>query len=451
MQQTVFIISDLHLGGRPPEGDDPGFQICGERSQTLLADFLGWVASLRSEGQHVHLVVNGDAVDFLAEEPFQAFTADEAEAERKLGTIFERTGAVWKAFGDVVRSDAEVTFLLGNHDVELALPRPRTLLRKTLGSGRVDLLFDNSALRVGSKVLIEHGNRYDGWNAIRHNTLRQIRSSVSRDEKPPAFPDPAGSRLVVEVMNRLKRELRFIDLLKPETEAALPLIAALRPLEYKTLKQLRKYKREAEKVAYREDGVPKHTELIAGKDDEIGEKMRDFAEAGGIDTEQISYGGTAMGLLERWAVKRLKGDSRDAELKIAYEALEIFFAANFTAFDTQMELPEYMRPLNAAVNRGFRTISYGHTHLAKRMAITAGGTYLNTGTWAELMAVPRGILLNKKEEGMQELRAFLDDLAENKLDKWRKPLPTFAKLVLDGDEVIEQDVYLYLGNRGECS
>jgi hypothetical protein len=84
------------------------------------------------------------------------------------------------------------------------------------------------------------------------------------------------------------------------------------------------------------------------------------------------------------------------------------------------------------------------------MVISDGATYLNTGTWAELMALPRGILLNTKDDAMQELRAFLDDLAENKLDKWKKPLPTFAKLVMDGDEIVEQDVYIYLGNGGKC-
>ena len=36
------------------------------------------------------------------------------------------------------------------------LPKPRRLLRDTLGPGRVDFLFDNEALRVGN-VLIEHG------------------------------------------------------------------------------------------------------------------------------------------------------------------------------------------------------------------------------------------------------------------------------------------------------
>ena len=219
MSGTVYVISDLHLGGEPEGHHSPGFQICGPVAQERLADFLNWVARQRKDDHDVQLVVNAsDAVDFLAEKPFEAFTADQGVAERKLEKIMESTRNVWNAFRDVVQSGAEVVFTLGNHDLEFVLPKPRALLRKTLGSGRVDLLFDNRALVIGT-VLIEHGNRYDGWNVVKHDSLRGYVSKVSRREAPKKFPVPPGSRLVIDVMNELKTKFRFIDLLKPEQEA----------------------------------------------------------------------------------------------------------------------------------------------------------------------------------------------------------------------------------------
>src|SRR5262249_61234379 len=76
---------------------------------------------------------------------------------------------------------------------------------------------------------IEHGNRYDTWNMVPHNLLRHVRAKLSRGEKPRRYPNVPGSELVCKVVNRLKKKYRFVDLLKPETEAVLPALPALDP------------------------------------------------------------------------------------------------------------------------------------------------------------------------------------------------------------------------------
>jgi UDP-2,3-diacylglucosamine pyrophosphatase LpxH len=205
MPCTVFVISDLHLGGRP------GFQICSPSARKVIADFLGWVGRLAAGGHDIHLVVNGDIVDFLAESPFQVFTADDAAATRKLQSIMDGSVEVWTAMRAVAAAGAEITVLLGNHDLELVLPGSHRLLREAIGPGRIVFLFDNQALDLGD-VLIEHGNRYDAWNVIDHDALRRLRSAISRREAAVEMPSPAGSRLVIDVMNVVKEKLRFVDL-----------------------------------------------------------------------------------------------------------------------------------------------------------------------------------------------------------------------------------------------
>src|SRR5580704_4993531 len=154
MSDCVLVISDLHLGG------DAKFAICTTEGQRLLAEFLDWVAAEQKTDRSIHLVVNGDSVDFLAESEFRAFTNDDNAATAKLERILDRTAAIWKSFRRVMESGAQITFTIGNHDLELSLPGPRRLLRKTLGSGHFEFLYDNQALRIGD-VLIDHGNRYD--------------------------------------------------------------------------------------------------------------------------------------------------------------------------------------------------------------------------------------------------------------------------------------------------
>jgi UDP-2,3-diacylglucosamine pyrophosphatase LpxH len=437
----VIVISDLHLGGQPSSDNNPGFQICGEEGQLLLADFLQWAATLNSAGEPFHLIVNGDSVDFLAERPFQGFTADNEAATTKLKRILCRGPAVWANFRKVVASGAEVTFTLGNHDLELTLPGPRRLLRDTLGAGRVDLIFDNSALRIGD-MLIEHGNRYDGWNAVNHDALRRVRSAVSRGEKAEEFPVPPGTRLVIDVMNDVKQTYRFVDLLKPEQEAALPIIAALKPSLLGKINKVRKLRAQAAGVHYGEDAQPDDPELIAAHSNAISQQL---VRAAGADAEEINYGGAALGIFQRWVADTEEG-KKQATIEIIYELMETWFGPNFTAFDTQWEVEDYMRAVRAAAGRGTKLVSYGHTHLAKRIILPAGTLYLNTGTWADLMAVPRDILLNVKEQAKTELRGFVDDLAHNRIARWKRTLPTYADIQIIDGAIVKADVLVYEGN-----
>ena len=96
MKKSIFVISDLHLGGAPAQDGKPSFQMCSPAGQTRLAEFIRYAADQRSPGCDVHLVINGDIVDFLAEKEFAAFTAQDAVAGEKLSSIFERTDEVWK-------------------------------------------------------------------------------------------------------------------------------------------------------------------------------------------------------------------------------------------------------------------------------------------------------------------------------------------------------------------
>src|SRR5207244_2236158 len=90
--------------------------------------------------------------------------------------------------------------------------------------------YDNEAYTVGD-ALIEHGNRYDRYNQVDHDALRRARSLQSRGLRPADHgvvlkPAP-GSRMVAEVMNPIKARFPFVDLLKPETEAVLPILLTL--------------------------------------------------------------------------------------------------------------------------------------------------------------------------------------------------------------------------------
>ena len=158
MRTTLYVISDLHLGGKPGTDGRPGFQICPPKTHGRLARFINGLSG-RAGRDDVRLIIAGDIVDFLAEEQFEAFTADPAAARAKLKHILDSTEPVWTALRDfVTRRDGALTLMLGNHDIELSLPGVRPQLLDRIGQGRVEFLYDNEALPTSNAIPLSAGD-----------------------------------------------------------------------------------------------------------------------------------------------------------------------------------------------------------------------------------------------------------------------------------------------------
>lgn len=443
MSQNVLVISDLHLGGLD------GFEICSPDGQGKLAAFFAWLAHRTAAGPEIHLVINGDILDFLAERnpagEFDAFVADENTADWKLAAILDRTDAVWGALAHLVSVGARLTLLIGNHDIELSLPAPRRRLLERLGPGRVDFLYDNQALKIGG-ALVEHGNRYDPWNAVDHDGLRQVRSSLSRGRPPPAYDPPPGSRLVTMVINGLKQRYRFVDLLKPETASVLPLLAALRAPRWRDVANAVRMGARAfwRRTDFDERGEPVQDGLISGGGPapptprEVAERSADedacqMAER--LDQESQAdddgSGLIAAGPTEPDATRLLR-------------ALRFLWKRESRTFDTGFESPSYLRPATDLAALGHQVVVFGHTHLAKSVPLAGGARYLNSGTWADLMCLPAAVIDGPDEPAAQALAGFLDDLRENRLDRIRRQVATYASISLDdGGSVRAAEVRLF--------
>jgi UDP-2,3-diacylglucosamine pyrophosphatase LpxH len=439
------VISDLHLGGAPAQDGKPSFQMCSPSGRARLAEFIRYVSEQCSASRDVHLVINGDIVDFLAEEEFAPFTAQDSIAGDKLTSIFERTDEVWKSIEAFVTAGCRLTLLLGNHDIELSLPTPRRMLLGRLGSGRVEFIYDNQAL-VEGPVLIEHGNRYDSWNVISHDQLREVRSAMSRSEDTPSFESPAGSRLVINIMNKIKEKFPFVDLLKPEDAGLLPLLAVLDPSSFGEAKKAIELWRQQSHVEFDERGIPMDVQNIASGTSNKEEELIDLANE--LYTEQlgdISVVDDLKNVFELWQLARSAKD-KEAQLKKLYVALRARAESTWQTFDVNRETEQFIKPAQAAADRGFKVIVFGHTHLVKRVSLdTQGARYLNSGTWADLMQVPKPVLEGKEEEGKQALVQFVEDLRANQLEKWRRLVPTFVQIDLDGAGIQSSDVYFFNG------
>ncbi|MDI3283501.1 hypothetical protein [Polyangium sp. 15x6] len=463
-QRSVYIISDLHIGGRYPEPNEPGQR--GFRINTrvdALTRFVRTLGARRAEGLDVELVINGDFLDFLAEEvrpgTFVPFIADPGDALRVLGVIVEQDKSLFDELRAFVGRGGRLTLLLGNHDVELALPHVRAEFLRLLGAdaspARISFLYDGEAYAIGD-ALIEHGNRYDGFNTVDHGALREVRSLQSRGQPIPpdfAFPPPAGSQLVSSVMNEIKRQYRFVDLLKPETEAVLPILLVLEPGYGNKILTVGRLKREAEKHKPAQPAMPRHRGDLSAVEGTDGaspltlaemltaampaDAAREFltnlpATSTGGELSAIDDVRFAGGLLRLWA----SGMTQELEQRLPKLLTALRALQKDRSFERSVETqPEYLKAATELVRGGYRFVIFGHTHLPKAVDLGRGRMYLNSGTWADTMRVPSALLDAEGPEAMAMLRDFLSDLAANRIASYVEFNPHYVRLDVRGSRV----------------
>jgi UDP-2,3-diacylglucosamine pyrophosphatase LpxH len=490
--RRVYIISDLHLGGdypRPGERSTRGFRLCTHPD--AIASFVDAVAQEVEEQGPRELILNGDTVDFLAERDsdsgsWSPFTGDPDQAVEKLRRIVKRDQQVFASLNGFLEKGGGLTLLLGNHDIELSLPPVRDALKHALGvkaSHEFKFIYDGEAYVIGD-ALIEHGNRYDAWNQIDLDALRRVRSLVSRRQNIPRdynFAPPAGSEMVSSVINRIKPDYPFVDLLKPEEAAVIPILLALEPDYRKRLGRIAllayrtryhglkapalpafggdiRAESDSATIEFGEDMVASprsRTSVVASDEDEalkraiqdaLGDQADSFfsdirAATDGDDEvrrigEDISFSDNldrAQGFFGLLFSR--KSESVEKRMPALLKAMRSLQNQNTFKTDVETEM-EYLEAAQELVGRGFRYVVFGHTHKAKHVNLGEGRFYLNSGTWADVLQFPVEILTSPETEALDRLQAFVDYLTAGDFSSWTLFNPTYVRFDLDDSDTI---------------
>jgi UDP-2,3-diacylglucosamine pyrophosphatase LpxH len=401
--EELFVFSDLHLTA---ERDTGLF-----RSDAGLVDCLHWILK---ENRGSVVVLAGDVFDFLTSHngtPLTDITAI-CEFTRMITACHPE---VFDALAELARSRRHRLVIMGgNHDSELIFPAVQETIERGLGANFLDRSVywmvhgEAFCLRVGGAVvLVEHGNILDPWNKINHAALQRALSLASHNFSFSALDDyqpPPGSRLVLEVVNDLRPTYQWIDALKPETEAVLPLL-----WHFATWKQRR---------------------MILNLADEYM-SMKAFAwnkKIGNLRPSERLYKGE----------KELENAPRDQAFKewfdAAYEQQRLTLGVeggyhrmikklrSVSAHDTFFDIDQsddstnYLQPV---FESGVDLIIHGHTHSAKA-CVLEGGMYLNTGTWGQLLRLPQSY------ESDTVWQDFLNLLRTNNVECFSRP--TFARI-----------------------
>lgn len=167
MSKIKLVISDLHLADGHPILE--GF---GDVQQSALEGLLSAVFSDGAQGsaKDIELIINGDCFDFLVVPPYATDgTIDVNTALGKLEKIIPVHRAFFEALERFISlAGRHVTFIIGNHDIELVFEEVQARIRGaiygTRDLGQKVKFCHTRFYRPLADVYIEHGHQFDFWN-----------------------------------------------------------------------------------------------------------------------------------------------------------------------------------------------------------------------------------------------------------------------------------------------
>jgi UDP-2,3-diacylglucosamine pyrophosphatase LpxH len=218
MPVTILVVSDLHLA----HGQQP-FEGFTEQQQRAWKEFLqvaspGGILVEERADETVELVINGDCFDFLAAAPLRHDrTRTVAQALEKLEQIIAAHGTFFETLAQFLRQpQRRVTFVPGNHDIELLFPAVQQRLRQAVGwpaASEERLRFwPRARYEPLSTIAIEHGNLYDFWN---HRSAGLWTASGEPLPPPEEILLSTGSWYYQEAGALIHRRFPYFDHLEP--------------------------------------------------------------------------------------------------------------------------------------------------------------------------------------------------------------------------------------------
>lgn len=205
--KRALVLSDLHLGtghrrGRVNIYDD--FKE-DERLAQLLVRHAG-----------AHLVLNGDIFDLLKVPVMGQFPDEISErlAGIKLYKCLKGHPRVVEALSRFLENEAsQITYLPGNHDMELLFPGPQALFTRFItgqdSHPRIRFVTNEPLFELDG-VQFHHGHQFEALHAFDWGQL-----TLRRTNKEPVLNLPWGSLFILRVLNPLIRERPWLDKVHP--------------------------------------------------------------------------------------------------------------------------------------------------------------------------------------------------------------------------------------------
>lgn len=382
----TLIISDLHLAD--------GHSVLDSFGETQQSAFAGLLASTAPGGplrttEQVELIINGDCFDFLTTLPYE--TRGGTDITRATGKV-ERIIAAHPAFFATLRrfiatTGRHITFLIGNHDVELAFAEVRQHICTAITGAeehRAVRFCLSRSYRPLPDVHIEHGNQFDFWNAVMGLWDEQ---GQPVNAHPETIRLPVGSRYFQHATHPVSIAYPYFDHFEPSMNSMrqIALLCLLNPdiviqTAQRTMEMLSEPRPALAQLAPGDERVPAKLFELA---------MRDFAvfqqDMTTHNTDWVAPAGHENEQAVATAV---------VEFSMLHEALSLplIEAVNAICTPTTYQMGESVATGMHDVLQSDPNLRYavaGHTHMVRIDPVSGGTqTYLNTASWTTRLALP---------------------------------------------------------------
>jgi UDP-2,3-diacylglucosamine pyrophosphatase LpxH len=381
-----IVVSDLHLGaGRESEGnllEDFG-------SERAFASLLAEIAAESDrEGADVELIVNGDAFEMLqvphvddfdpavVYAPERYHSSSESDSVLKMALVIDGHRPFFdalKQFLQVGPPRRYVTFVKGNHDLNLYWPGVQDRMRRAIGAtGAKRPLLSFEARRISREgIYVEHGNQY----AAMTDQIEDMDDPVDPD-KPGQLALPLGSWFVMDFFNKVEREKYWIDGVKP--------IAAL--VWYGLAFDFPFAARAIATLARALPGIVQHGILEAQEPqvEGLAQQLEDPAKveelAARYETDEAFRAEFNAEL-----ASLLAPPQPVTEMGIEVEAVPLPTVSDPVAMGKQVQARVHSSLFKMAAKLAeeekAKLVTFGHTHDAGEEELPGGGVYINSGTW----------------------------------------------------------------------
>ena len=381
-----IIVSDLHLSAGHEERGNPLEDFGSDRE---FAALLGEIATESDrDGSEVELIVNGDAFEMLqvphvdrfdpekVYRPDQYHSSSEFDSARKMALIIDGHQPFFEALGRFIKASPprrSVTFIKGNHDINLHWTAVQDHIRRAIGAtgGRAGLLAFEERCVSREGIYVEHGNQY----AEVLDRVKDMEQPHDHD-KPGQLDIPVGSWFVMDVFNQVERDKYWIDGVKPITALVWYALAydfgfAARAISV-LLRAMPGILRDGLLTEPAPGQAGALSDLVLSLEDP--DRMDELATRyESDDAYRAQFNAEVIGLLA--PTPELRG-AKVAALTAVADPLVLGEQIQKRVHSSLYDMAKLR-----ALEEGASLVTFGHTHDASVEPLPDGGVYINSGTW----------------------------------------------------------------------
>jgi len=215
MSLTRVILSDLHLGTGSHRGVPNPLEDFPHDDR--FSELLAYHVDQAGPDTDIELILNGDIFDLLKVKVGGVWPTEITNeiATEKLRQCLEGHPRFVHAIREFLKSPRHrLTYLPGNHDLDLVMPGPQELLLRYIAPGdvseRVHFVTRSDTYYLPEGIQIRHGHQLERIHRVDYDNLTHTRKDGTE-----VLTLPWGSLWILEVMNPAKEQRSHIDRIQP--------------------------------------------------------------------------------------------------------------------------------------------------------------------------------------------------------------------------------------------